>query len=70
MRIAVTQTFLDGRHRFEAGDICTVADEDGARFILNGWAISEGMESGAENNSAPVSLDVQNVTHAQGVRHG
>jgi len=38
MKIQALTTFLDGRDRFEAGDIRTVPDADGARFCANGWA--------------------------------
>lgn len=38
MKIKVTTTFLDGRDRFEAGDVRTVPNEDADRFINAGWA--------------------------------
>ena len=38
MKIEALTTFLDGRDRFELGDIRTVSDEDGARFCAEGWA--------------------------------
>jgi len=41
MKIKVLFTFLDGRDRFEKDDLRTVSDEDGARFVANGWAEDE-----------------------------
>ena len=38
MKIEALTTFLDGRDRFELGDVRTVSDEDGARFCAAGWA--------------------------------
>jgi hypothetical protein len=61
MRIHCLTTFLDGTRRFEQDDKVTVSDEDGARFIKNGWAASE--DGGV--NPAPVgdvTLDVQDST--------
>lgn len=48
MKIKVLNTFLDGRDRFEADDVRTVPDEDGARFCAAGWAtdISGQIETG------------------------
>lgn len=38
MEIKVLKLFLDGRNRFEAGEVRVVPDEDGAYFCANGWA--------------------------------
>ena len=38
MKIECLTTFLDGRDRFENGDIRTVEDSRGARFVAHGWA--------------------------------
>jgi hypothetical protein len=38
MKIQALCTFLDGPDRFEKDDQRTVSDEDGARFVANGWA--------------------------------
>ena len=38
MKILVLTDFKDGRDQFVKDDIRTVSDEDGARFVANGWA--------------------------------
>lgn len=38
MKIEALTPFLDGTDRFEAGDIRTVSDERGYKFIAHGWA--------------------------------
>lgn len=38
MKIECMTTFKDGRDTLELGDIRTVDDELGARFVRNGWA--------------------------------
>lgn len=64
MRIECTDTFLDGRDRFEKGDIRTVPDSDAQRFIASGWAIEAG--SGA----APVvAADAETVLSVHNVKH-
>ena len=62
MRIHCTTTFLDGRTRFEKDDICTVPDEDGARFIENGWAVAHGEEPAAPGNAPDATLGIHGVT--------
>ena len=61
MRIMCTTTFLDGVTRFEKDDICTVSDEDGARFVENGWATAEGGAAG-EPATGETTLAIHNVT--------
>lgn len=38
MKIECLTTFLDGKDRYESGDVRTVEDEKGAQFVANGWA--------------------------------
>lgn len=38
MKIECLTTFLDGKDRFESGDVRTVEDGKGAQFVANGWA--------------------------------
>lgn len=38
MKIECLTTFLDGKDRFESGDVRTVEDVKGAQFVANGWA--------------------------------
>lgn len=44
MRIECKTTFLDGKDRFEAGDVRSVEDERGRAFISAGWAAELGTE--------------------------
>jgi len=71
MKILCLTTFLDGRDRFEKDDVRSVADEDGARFIANGWAQEQGGEAAA---AAPAigetTLNVQNSVIGLGDNHG
>lgn len=70
MKIVCDTTFLDGRDRFEKGDVRTVSDEDGARFIKNKWAHKLGDSPADLPLMDPANLDVQNAKHAQGVTNG
>lgn len=71
MRIHCTTKFLDGRVQFEQDDICTVSDEDGARFIANGWAVREGGGDAPAQPSDAVTLDIQSGSHStKAVTHG
>ncbi len=66
MRIECLTTFLDGRERFEKGDIFTIDDDAAARFIKNGWAREAGKTTDpAPATAEPVTLDVQSVSHKQ-----
>jgi len=65
MRIECTTTFLDGRERFEKGDVFTIPDADAARFLKHGWAKEVGAPESAATPSDPVTLDVQGVEHTQ-----
>lgn len=63
MRIHCTTTFLDGVTRFEKDDICTVSDEDGARFVENGWATAHGdAEQPSDAQQPDTTLAIHNVT--------
>lgn len=63
MQIRVVQSFKHGYDSYHAGEVREVSDEDAAYFKAHGWT-----EPPAEQ--PPVTLDVQNVTTAQGVQHG
>lgn len=69
MKIEVTTTFLEGRDRFEAGDIRTVPDEDGARFVASGWAAPLGGEPGPAA-VGEVSLDIHKGVIGTGDSNG
>ncbi len=62
MKIKALTTFLDGRDRFEKGDIRTVDDEAGARFVANGWVANMGCNS--------TDLDIQNGQLGMGDSNG
>jgi hypothetical protein len=70
MKIEVLSTFLDGKERFEAGDIRTVDDERGARFVANGWAKDTAgrVATGAAGGSA--DLTIHNSTIGLGDSNG
>ena len=65
MRIECTTTFLDGRERFEKGDIFTVPDAVAGYFIKNGWAKEVGALDPREVPAEPVTLDVHGMSHKQ-----
>lgn len=47
---------------FEADDICTVSDEDGARFVSAGWAEDlGGAVATGEPATGGTDLDIANV---------
>ena len=49
---------------FEKGDVRSVSERDGARFIGHGWAVEKGSKvpSDAAAASPPVDLDIHNAT--------
>lgn len=70
MRIECTTTFLDGRERFEKGDIFTIDDATAARFIDNGWVKKVGDETPAALPAAdPADLAIHNVLQTQEVKY-
>ncbi len=58
MKIICTTTFLDGRDRFESGEVRVVDDAAGARFIAAGWAAIPGEQPTAPA-TGDTTLDVQ-----------
>lgn len=58
MKIVCTTTFLDGRDRFEAGEVRVVDDSAGARFVANGWAREPGADA-VTASTGDTTLDVQ-----------
>jgi hypothetical protein len=69
MRIECKTTFLDGTDRFEAGDIRTVDDARGHRFLAHGWAAEVG-QNAAPQASGPVTLDIHNSASGLGDSNG
>lgn len=72
MKIRCLTTFLDGRDRFEAGDVRQVDDDRAARFIAAGWAADAAGDEVLPQAASPASvdLDVHNVTHKTQVTYG
>lgn len=64
MEIKVLKTFLDGRDRFEAGEIRQVSDENGAYFCDCGWAedVSGEVPTG-EIKPGKTRLDIRSLKH-------
>lgn len=71
MKIQCTTTFLDGTDRFENGDVRTVEDERGARFVAAGWATDlAGRVATGDAFEGETTLDIQNVKMGQEATHG
>lgn len=70
MKIEVLNTFLDGMERFEAGDIRTVDDERGARFVANGWAKDTAGRVATGTTTDNADLSIQNSIIGLGDNHG
>lgn len=70
MKINCTTTFLDGKDRFEKDDMRTVSEEDGARFIKNGWAVAAGDAPGPLPDLPAVDMNIHKSVMGQEVRHG
>jgi hypothetical protein len=63
MKIEALVTFLDGRNRFEFGDVRTVPDEYGARFCAAGWAKDiTGTAATGEATIGGAELSIHNST--------
>lgn len=69
MKIECTSTFLDGTSRYEAGDIRTVPDALGHKFVGLGWAAEVGQPA-TEPASGDVNLDIHSSAHAVGDSNG
>ncbi len=71
MKIKCTATFLDGKEKFYQDDVRTVSDEDGARFVANGWVEDvDGRVATGASASGETSLDIQNAVMGQEARNG
>lgn len=61
--ITATQTFLDGRDRYEEGKRYTRIDPaKAAYFVQNGWATSDDVDEVLGPRPQDVTLDIQNST--------
>jgi len=71
MKIQVLSTFLDGTDRFEKDDCRTVSDDDGARFVANGWAeYVDGRVATGASASGETNLSVNNSVIGTGDSNG
>ena len=71
MKIEWLTTFLDGKDRYEIGDVRTVEDEKGAQFVANGWAkdVADRVATGSES-SGVVNLAVDSSVIGLGDSNG
>ncbi|HPV27319.1 MAG TPA: hypothetical protein PKV77_09130 [Bacteroidales bacterium] len=71
MKIECLTTFLDGKDRYESGDVRTVEDDKGAQFVANGWAkdVAGRVATGSES-SGVVNLAVDNSVIGLGDSNG
>lgn len=60
MKIKAISVFLDGSDRFEIDDQRTVADERGAYFVANGWAIDMDGRVATGDSEAATDLIINN----------
>ena len=70
MKIEVLNTFLDGKDRLEAGDIRTVDDERGARFVANGWAKDQAGRVATGSKAGSADMTIQKSTIGLGDSNG
>lgn len=72
MKIICLTTFLDGRDRFESGDVRQVDDDRAQRFIAAGWAADAAADGVQVPDAGTTStdLDVHNVMQTSQVTHG
>lgn len=61
MKIEALETFLDGRNRYEKGDVRTVLDENGEYFCSCGWArdVDGNVETAERQKNGDVRLDIR-----------
>ena len=71
MKIECLATFLDGKDRYESGDVRTVEDDKGAQFVANGWAkdVADRVATGSES-SGVVNLAVDSSVIGLGDSNG
>lgn len=70
MKIHCLTTFKEGADTFHEGDERTVSDEDGARFIENGWATDvAGVVLPGTPQAGTVTIETHDATMSQGADH-
>ncbi|HQU77988.1 MAG TPA: hypothetical protein PLU47_00825 [Azonexus sp.] len=70
MKIEALTTFLDGKDRFEQGDIRTVDGERGAYFVENGWAKDLSGEVATGETGGNAGLVIESAAHVSGDSNG
>lgn len=70
MKIEALTTFLDGKDRFEQGDIRTVDDARGANFVGNGWAKDLSGEVATGEAGGNADLVIESSAHVSGDSNG
>ena len=73
MRIECLTTFLDGRERYEQGDIFTMRDEEkAAYFVKNGWAKEANTlsQTPASDTAGTADLTIHNSAIGVGDSNG
>lgn len=70
MKIEIMTTFLDGRDRFESGDVRTVSDEDGERFVAAGWAAPIDTTTGLPTTAPTIGAPAANPPAPQSAFDG
>lgn len=67
MRINVLETFLDGRDRYERGEVRNVPEAKGAYFVGLGWAEdADGQVPTGKREGGPLKLDIHGAGHDTG----
>lgn len=71
MKIKCLTTFLDGKDKYHKDDVRTVSDDDGSRFVANGWAedVDGRVATGAAQDGA-TNLAVDNSVIGLGDSNG
>ena len=70
MKIECLSTFLDGRDRFEIGDVRTVDDERGAKFVAAGWAKDTDGRVATGESASGADLKIDSALSATGDSNG
>ncbi len=67
MKIEILETFLDGKDRYEKGEVRGVTDENGRYFCGNGWAKDQAgkVETAPRQQNGEVRLDIRGSSHDQ-----
>lgn len=65
MQIEILETFIDGRDRYEKGEVRSVSDENGRYFCACGWVrdISGEVPTADRQKTTDVRLDIRGTSH-------